>query len=181
MRLARTFLVVCFLGMLVLSCGTSTVGPARAVFPIPRTRALDMELTLSEAQGSPDHPITIQASIRNAGTAPVAVLQGGGLCGGIQIEIHDEHGAQVTMDDPCAPVPVPLCDVPRFDPGESQSVSRTFTGDTYQRVEGPPLACALVAAPSGTYTATVSCNVYWMIDGAPETLKRTASFHWTSP
>ena len=179
--MARTFLVVCALGTLVLSCGTSPLGPARAVFPTPGTRALDMDLTLSEAEGSPAHPVTIHASIRNVGTASADALQGGGLCGGIKIAIYDAHGVQVWIDDPCAPVPVPLCDVPRFDPGESQAISLTFDGHAYQPPKDWPGPCALVEAPSGTYTAIVSCNVYWKLDGAPEALERAATFHWTSP
>lgn len=78
-------------------------------------------------------------------------------------------------------MPIPLCDIPRFKPGASQAVSLTFDGDTYQPAKDSPPACALVDAPSGTYTAIVSLNAYWTLDDTPEALERAATFHWTSP
>lgn len=176
MRIARRCLIPFAFAALALGCGRSPTKP-REILP-HLTRALALDLSISGSDGSPSDPLTIEASIRNTGTAPVRGLQGGGVCDGIGIDVLDAQGGRVLTFNPCF-VPLPLCTLPGpFEPGDSQRTTLIFNGDAYRAVPG---GCERFDAPAGSYTAVVAFSVQWTANEAPEPIERRVAFHWTAP
>jgi hypothetical protein len=171
MRWAPRALLLSALAAFTLGCGES---PLLRPEPITDVR---LDLWLSAAEGSREHPLTIRGLARNLGTTTVHHMAGCG-CDGIQIEIFDAQGAPVATLDPCRPVPACACGSESLTPGAQFERRFTFEGDAY-RFLPQEVRCVLEDAPSGTYTVIVQYRPFTSVQETPRTIERGATFRWT--
>jgi hypothetical protein len=150
------------------SCG---VGGDRVFFPDPRP-AEDVRLAIvaTPPGGQAGQPVTITASLRNAGRESVALLN---MCPEPTIRIYDAQDAELYQRDPTRPVACPLFVPAPFEPGARFEVPLTFDGG-YFSGDGQHHQ-----APAGTYRA-VATILYTGYPGhdEPRTLTREVSFTW---
>lgn len=159
------------LALLLTGCGggpTAPFGPDGSVA---------FDLTLSSAEGGPDHPIVANAVISNWGLDPV--LRGEGCTGGgVSFSVIGPQGS-LLLSDPCAPIPLFVCPV-RMIPmhnGETLEQLFPFGGTYYDFARDPDAPCAAYQAPEGDYEI-VARFVYYPFDGEGHTIERRARFHW---
>jgi len=150
------------------SCGD---GRNRVFVPDPRP-AEDVRLAIAAAPaaGQAGQPVTVTASLRNAGRESVALLN---RCPEPTIRIYDAQDAELYQRDPTLPVACPVFVSAPFEPSARLEVTLAFDG-AYFSSDGRHHQ-----VPAGTCRAVATFVYAGVPDhGETRTLTREVFFTW---